>query len=41
MDLAVDDFANLSDIALRPTWQRKAACRGRGTEFCSPSTTRL
>ena len=30
----LDDFATISDIAMRPVWQRRAACRGKGTREC-------
>jgi WhiB family redox-sensing transcriptional regulator len=32
-DHEADDFAGLSDIAMRPGWQRRAACRGTGTDL--------
>ena len=38
MDLTLDDYANISDIALRPAWQRRAACRGKGTDRWFPTT---
>jgi WhiB family redox-sensing transcriptional regulator len=37
MDTA-DDYATVSDLAMRPAWQRRAACRGKGTEWWFPTT---
>jgi hypothetical protein len=38
MDLTLDDYATISDIAMRPPWQRGAACRSKGTEWWFPTT---
>jgi hypothetical protein len=38
MDLTLDDYATISDTAMRRTWQRRAACRGNGTDRWFPST---
>jgi hypothetical protein len=32
LDLTPDDYATISDIAVRPAWQSRAACTGKGTE---------
>ena len=37
MDLTADDFANVTGLALRPSWHRRAACRGKGTDWWFPS----
>jgi hypothetical protein len=34
-----DDYATISDIAMRPAWQRRAACRGKGTDWWFPTTS--
>jgi WhiB family redox-sensing transcriptional regulator len=38
LDLTADDYANISDIAMRPTWQRRAACKGKGTDWWFPTS---
>ena len=38
MNLTLDEFARVTDIALRPPWQRGAACRSKGTLWWFPTT---
>jgi WhiB family redox-sensing transcriptional regulator len=37
-EIAADDYATISDTAMRPAWQRKAACGGKGTDRWFPTT---